>query len=139
MEKMKYVFFVACFILFAFLIEVIRVVYKIPITLIDLIFFPASVVICYLIVRWLLSKKTANSHLAEITTTRLLASFVIFSIIAIPLGGWCIWMGIVRPFEYFSSVRGPAHGYTLGAIGLLLLMVWVFLVVKISRKLVSQV
>lgn len=138
MEKIKKIFFVICFVLFGLTLDLIRIEYKIPITLIDLILFPISITILFFFFKWLISKKNDNFYLVETSLKVLLFNFLVFSVIVIPLGIWTIWAGMIDPLKYFSGIKGAAHGYTLVSTGFLLLICWLYFAWQIYRKLISR-
>ena len=53
------------------------------------------------------------------TNKALLFSFVV-SILLVPLGIWGIDIGANNPWHLFTGVKGPAHGYTLFMLGIVI-------------------
>ncbi|EIA5326263.1 hypothetical protein K7L04_004711, partial [Vibrio parahaemolyticus] len=59
--------------------------------------------------------KDTDNHQQQ--TPLQLIGFLIFTITLAAMGGWITWLGIQAPLQYFSSVKGAAHGYTLIQLG----------------------
>lgn len=132
-----FIVYMVCLALLVFLVEMVRVNYHFPVTLMDLIFFPMSVVIIVLSPRWLFSKDEIKHRVNKINTKMILAKFVVFSVITIPSGIFVAGLGISHPFDYFSGVKWSSHGYTLASCGILILMGWVYVARMFLRVWVS--
>ena len=123
-NKLKDTFLLISILLFVLLMDIIRVEFKIPVSLLDIIFFPVLIVLSFLLIRVFVSKKSAKHYIDKTTTKNSLVTFLIVTLIVVPLSCWAIWSGVSVPFEYFSGVKGSAHGYTLTALGIFLLIFW---------------
>ena len=137
MERAIKVIMWVAFIVVAMTLEEIRVEYNIPITVIDLIFSPCALIICYFLIKWLVFKRNIEPYFTTITTKKLLLNFCMLTLLALPLGIWSTMAGISAPFEYYTSMKGAAHGYTLASIGFLLLNSWLCLCWKVYKQLTS--
>jgi len=138
MEKIKDIFLIVCIVGFGVLLNIIRVEYKIPVTIIDIIFFPASIVLSFLILKMVVSKNLIKYKIDQTTVKSSLISFFLFTLIVIPLSSWGILSGISAPFDYFSGIKGSGHGYTLSAIGIFLLILWAVFACEIYIKLTCK-
>lgn len=137
MKKLNNVIFIIWIFFMSICMEWVRGEYEIPVTLLDLVLFPISLAFSFFSLKWLVTAKQDDCHPAETTKKKLLANFVILSLIVIPFGGWSVTVGIAGPFEYFHGVRGSAHGYTLASVGILLIIVWALFAVELTRKLTN--
>ncbi|PCM45860.1 hypothetical protein [Marinobacter sp. ANT_B65] len=135
MYVVRFFVFFSFVILLSAIVEFIRIEYQIPISPFDLAAFPLSLVVCFNLVKQLISKNPAKYKLADIGTKKLLLMFFVFSVIDIPVGVGMIWMGMASPLEFISGLKGGAHGYSFVSFGILLLMVWVYCTVLILRRL----
>jgi len=124
MGKLKEIFSIICILTLALLIEFVRVEYKIPATVLDIILFPVMIIMSFIILRALLSKKPIKFEGDRISFKKLFINFILVTLIALPLSCWGILSGLSAPLEFFSGVKGSVHGYTLVTIGVFLLTVW---------------
>lgn len=138
MYIVRFFVFFSFVILLSAIVEFIRIEYQIPISSFDLVAFPLSLVVCFNLVKQLISKKPAKYKLGDIGSKKLLLMFFAFSVIDIPVGVGMIWMGMASPLEFILGLKGGAHGYSFVSFGVLLLMVWVYFTVLILRNLVFE-
>jgi len=138
MYIVRFFVFFSFVILLSAAVEFTRIEYQIPISSIDLVGFPISIVVCFNLVKNLIYKKPAKYKLSDIGTKKLLLMFFVFSIIDIPVGVGMIWMGMASPLEFISGLKGGAHGYSFVSFGILLLMVWTYCTVLILRNLIFE-
>jgi len=112
-------------------VEIFRAVTGIPVTIIDITLFPISVIFIVGMAMILFKKENKNKKKrrnrnatpSEITFSwvkRL--GYIAGAILMLALGVWGILEGIEQPFKLFTGVKGPAHGYTLAAIGVVLII-----------------
>lgn len=73
-----FIAYMVCVALLAFLVEMVRVNYHFSVTLMDLIFFPMSVVVIVLSPYWLFFKDEIKHRVNKINTKMILAKFVVF-------------------------------------------------------------
>lgn len=128
----RYMAIFAIFIVVVFLVgmimELARVEWGVPITIVDFVFCTASAAMCFFILKGLFRKRHTISFSTKREMSKLLRSFFVFSAMAIPFGAWSVWnvwAGTVGAFDYFSGVRGAIHGYTIISLGFLFMIMWV--------------
>ncbi|WP_022946110.1 hypothetical protein [Pseudoalteromonas ruthenica] len=99
--------------------EVIRLHTGLPITIINIVVLPITCLLIYCMkyYRSPFSKtyKGTDNHLKQ--TPFQLIGFLLFTISLAAMGSWIAWLGIQAPLQYFSGVKGAAHGYTLIQVG----------------------
>ncbi|MCP4024524.1 MAG: hypothetical protein GY729_21980 [Desulfobacteraceae bacterium] len=140
MNRYQNVIFILTFLAIAAVIELIRQKYGIPITILDLILTPATLVIAFFILRYLIQKnyEPDNGNLDNLSLVKRLAVLAGFIILMIPLGAWCAFMGAREPLGYFTGVKGAAHGYTVFIVGMAVLAVGFFGVYKVINHILSN-
>ncbi|MDT8893297.1 hypothetical protein RSO41_01405 [Halomonas sp. I1] len=119
------------FLVISLPLEVARVKWGVPITILDLIFSPSSAAACFFVVKGIYKKRCSLPVDMEGGVKKKVISFLVFSALVIPFGVWVVWgawSGNIEAFDYYSSVhRGAVHGYTLILMGPVLLMIWVLM------------
>ena len=132
-EKVKTVILIVLIILIS---EGIRLYTGIPITLIDIIIFPITCVLIYFI-KFYTSPFSNNSiNTQQSTNAWELVGFVFFVILLTIMGVWITWIGIQDPLQYFSSVKGGGHGYTLIQVGAITALYSVWFALKCIYRLI---
>ncbi len=132
MPKIESFFIVGSLIFLGVIIEVIRKTKNIPITILDLMFFPGSIFFTVVFCRSILmgEESMRQYNLVEpISFIKKLGLFIA-ALLSIAFGFWMIWIGVHEPLKYFSGVRGAAHGYTMVPVGILIFVFGVFGVIK---------
>ncbi|MBD3895357.1 hypothetical protein IEI94_05785 [Halomonas sp. ML-15] len=122
-------------------LEVARMEWGVPITMVDLIFFPLLVVTFFNVLKGLFRKIYSKSPTTEGEIKKLSISLLFFSTIAIPFGAWSVWhvwSGTMGVFDYFPGGRGAAHGYTLISLGFMFLIMWVRVLFVMASNLVAH-
>ncbi|MCG3737961.1 hypothetical protein EXA20_17035 [Vibrio cincinnatiensis] len=99
--------------------EAIRLYTGLPITIIDIGVLPITCLLIYCMKYYKspFSKTYKDTDNHQQQTPLQLIGFLLFTIILAAMGSWIAWLGIQAPLQYFSSVKGAAHGYTLIQIG----------------------
>ncbi|EPT9323658.1 hypothetical protein ACVTOI_004568, partial [Vibrio parahaemolyticus] len=99
--------------------EGVRLYTGLPITIIDIGLLPITCLLIYCMKYYKspFSKTYKDMGNHQQQTPLQLIGFLLFAIILAAMGGWITWLGIQAPLQYFPSVKGAAHGYTLIQIG----------------------
>jgi hypothetical protein len=103
-------------------IEALRYFTGLPITVIDLLMFPASIILIALSLKSLLFHRTTSIEIVRQQNKPSLYSLMLrfFTAIAgLLLGLWSLYEGANNPLLLYTGVKGAAHGYTLFTLGLL--------------------
>lgn len=132
MYRLKHLPAVCGLVLLAVIIEIIRQKTNIPVTLLDIFFFPGCLLFSFIFLRYeFLNKKTLFKYnlVEPVSALKKLGVFV-GALFLTALGGWCFWMGICEPLTYFWGIKGAAHGYTLVAMGFLISLLGAYGVLK---------
>ncbi|MBF8221951.1 hypothetical protein [Halomonas sp. 328] len=136
------VFFLVVMGLFflSFLLEFFRFEHGVPIALVDLMFFPLTMVLCFLGLKAVFEMGRKGGRVAELEISNPLSTFAWISIMAIPFSVWVAWNvreGSISPFGPFSLGRGGVvHGYTIMSFGASLVIMWIFIFLKVALKVV---
>ena len=117
--------------------ELFRYYSGLPITLMDLIILPITLLLMYLaghiIVEYFKPPKNTGVAATQPTVWQLVFGFMVSALLA-PAGLWLCYQGWLSPFALHTSVKGAAHGYTLVHLGLVLsLCSFAFSVVAIVK------
>ncbi len=139
-SKLSSILFFLLFLAVAFFLEFIRRNYQIPVTILDVLLFPLAILITGYSLKNLIFKRKQklSNYPTDDSKLKLVFSLFFCLIVMIPLGLYTAWMGIQEPFEYFSGVKGSAHGYTLVPVGALIAGLGVFVVFKIIQNLIPN-
>ncbi len=140
MNRYQNIVFILSALVIAAVIELIRRRYGIPITILDLILTPGTLVITFFVLKHLIQKKYEpdNGNLDNLSLPKRLAVLSAFIFMMIPLGGWCVFMGVREPLGYFTGVKGAAHGYTVFIVGMAVLSVGFFGAYKVVKHILSR-
>ncbi len=108
-------------ILVAIIFETTMRHFEIPVALGDLFFLPASL----LLTAFLLSPRYHSACAPQSSQQSSLRSkievYIILLVIIIPIAVFCLWVGFSDPLQYLSGTgKPPVHGYTLFALGVLI-------------------
>ncbi|MEL0646831.1 hypothetical protein V6248_05300 [Pseudoalteromonas agarivorans] len=119
--------------------EVIRLYTGIPVTIMDIIIFPITCLLVYFMRFYTspFSDLNADKYAPPPLSALQLFGFVLFSIILVIAGVWIAWMGILAPLEYFSSVKGGGHGYSLIQLGVITTIYSLWFGLKFSHRLIQ--
>ena len=104
-------------------VEAIRLFTGLPITPVDVLLTPASIFLMALGIRYLIftkQKRVDDDAPYMSQSIWQLSGNLIVLIGLIMLGLWCVYDGLQDPLEFFTSVKGSGHGYTLVCLGSLL-------------------
>jgi hypothetical protein len=131
-DRMSKFLYVSAFILAAVLLEYIRRRYGIPVTILDIFLLPLSLIFSSVLLKDFFFRQNpadqAGLSLRDGVFRALVALLLFF-----PLGAWSLWEGIRNPLDYFSGIKGAAHGYTLIGIGLFCLSLGIMLAASVVR------
>ncbi len=128
MPKNETFIFVIGWLIISIILEITRQQANIPITIIDLsVLFFCLFVIVSIFRSPSYSKKTKkkqydNEPVPFFKKMGLVLTFILM----IVLGVSVFWIGIQEPFKFFTGIKGAAHGYTLVALGLIIIGTSVF-------------
>jgi len=140
MSKFKDVGLVFIILIVAVVVDIFREATHIPVTLMDIVFFPFFVFIIFYAVWAVLSAKWFNKSKSKArkkpipsTPLSIPAKFGVFvtSLGMLALGIWAVWEGILQPGKYFSGVRGAMHGYTMVPMGLCIIGISILMLVTL--------
>jgi len=101
-------------------VEFFRSVTGIPVTILDLILFPMSLLIVFFTLKLLVKSKDLAAVKNKPMPWHKRWGYFVFSLLLILLGLWAIVAGLQAPFHLFTGVKGAAHGYSLVALGLVI-------------------
>ena len=138
--KVKNAFVIIGLLLIALAIEYMRRTYGIPVTILDILLFPLSLVFTFVLLKNFFfeqsreEKESMNAHSLRSITGRAAITVLLF----FPLGLWSIWLGIQNPFEYFSGVKGAVHGYSLVVLGVFIFSIGIMLTISVIRSIISR-
>ena len=118
--------------------EVFRAYTGLSMTLIDVIFFPASILILFFLAKYLITSKSKKQINHNKKTPMQFFYYIVLFIVFCLLGFWCIYAGWQAPFQLFSGVKGVAHGYTLISLGVLISSVSIWGVFKMAQEIKAQ-
>ena len=140
MNKFKDTLWVIGLVVVGLFIEAFRQSTGIPVTIIDILFFPILPLFIFFTIKYFFfSEKRKNKQVINNEEVRdKLWAVPIFLFLMLPLSLWCIWTGFEEPFVYFTGVKGAAHGYTLAAIGITILGFSLFALIYILRDLYKK-
>lgn len=132
MYRLKYCFTICSVVFLVTIIEIIRKSTNIPVTILDLLFFPFTIVFVISFFRCTLFDKRTIFHYNLIEPISFMKKLGIFmvSLLTMVLGLWGIWTGVREPLTCFSGVRGALHGYTIVPMGLFLFLIGAYGVLK---------
>ncbi|MCG8549198.1 MAG: hypothetical protein MI799_02210, partial [Desulfobacterales bacterium] len=121
-SKLISILFFTFFFIAALILEFIRKRYLVPVTIMDILLFPLSVLIIVYSLKQLVFRKNKETYSHSVDDSKLkLILYLCFSLIVLaPLGLFTLWMGIQEPLGFFSGIKGPAHGYTLIPLGIVI-------------------
>lgn len=124
MSKLKTTIYVSLLIGVGLIIEWFRAETGIPVTILDILLLPLCVIFIYIVIREILfaDKSSVNSENLQSLSPAKRLGLIVVCLLMLLLGAWGIWAGLSAPFDYFSGVKGAAHGYTLAIIGLLIVL-----------------
>lgn len=114
-------------IIIASLLEWMRNKFNIPVSILDLISTPISILMIYLLLEETLKEKRTNELKLNIKQKIFLLLTCAF--LLIPLSIFGLYEGFTNPLSFLGSVKGSFHGYSLIPISLLLCFVS-FLIIK---------
>lgn len=139
-SKLSSILFFTVFFIVAFILEFIRKRYSVPVTIIDILLFPLSVLIIVYSLKQLVFRRKKDTYNHSINDSNLkLMLYLCFSLIVlVPLGLFTLWMGIQEPLGFFSGIKGPAHGYTLIPLGIIITGLGVFMAFKLVQSLITK-
>jgi hypothetical protein len=119
MPTIKSILFWAVLICLTVVVEVVREMTGIPVCIGDLLFIPLALFMLYFVLQpcMFMSNRvddgmTTAAHLKKNGWVFIVALGIT------ALGLFCIRMGFNNPWEFFTGVKGAAHGYTLFLVGL---------------------
>lgn len=115
---------IACILLLVIVFESIRETIGIPVTVLDFVITPLCLTLMYVVFREWVFKKGGRREPQPIqpsTTWTGYSGRLLAFMLMVAFGAWGVWFGCRNPFLYMSGVKGAGHGYTLAAIGLLLI------------------
>ena len=100
-------------------LEFIRMRFKVPVALGDIMLFPLLLFIIIFFVKNVLFKRKHElfRYPIENSKLRLMLNLLFSLILLVPLGLYLAWLGIQEPLAYFHGVKGSFHGYTAVALG----------------------
>lgn len=144
MSKHKNAAFVIIIIILAIIVDDFRQATHIPVSLLDIVFFPFFVfIILYTLWSVLSARLLNNSRKKPRKTTSknpfpcaplsvpAKCGFLVTALGMLALGIWAMWEGIEEPGKYFTGVRGSLHGYSLVPMGLCIAGISIVLLVQI--------
>ncbi|WP_320043841.1 hypothetical protein [uncultured Desulfobacter sp.] len=117
--------------------ELFRKVTGIPVTIMDLILFPLTVMLVYITILAIFSDEKPKD--SEIMLSKLqMATFSLIFLFVSPLSFWLSIEGFKDPLQLFTGVKGHAHGYTVAYLGAFVGIFCLFLSYKMARLFISK-
>lgn len=120
-------------------VEIFRAVTGIPVTLLDVLLFPISIIFIVGMAKLLFEKekknKRQNTSTAEIKLGWIKRmGYIAVGLMMLALGAWGISAGIEQPFTLFTGVKGASHGYTLVALGICIVIMGLMVLYQLIFK-----
>lgn len=124
-------------------VEIFRAFTGIPVTLLDILLFPISVVFIVAMGMLLFEKenknkkkhKKQNAASPEINLSWMKRlGYIVLSLMMLALGAWAVSAGIEQPFKLFTGVKGASHGYTLVALGICIVIMGLMMLYQFIFK-----
>lgn len=123
--------YLVAFLAFGMFLEFLRATYAVPITVLDIILAPISLVALYFSLRYVVQffsglKNTGDSQLRVIPWQKRLG-YSLFSVLMFGMGVWGTLDGFANPLLLYTGVKGAVHGYSLALVGMLIAIWSVYL------------
>jgi len=127
-------------------VEIFRALTGIPVTLLDILLFPISIIFIAGMAKLLFEKekknkkkKRHNTSTAEIKLSWIKRlGYIAMGLMMLALGVWGISAGIEQPFTLFTGVKGASHGYTLVALGICIVIMGLMVLYQLIFKTASD-
>ena len=138
-EKFKSILFIIGFMTIGLILEFTRKAYGIPVTILDILLFPLSLIFTVLLLKdfFINQSKEKTKKSLKLKASAIAGRIAITLLLFFPLGIWAMWEGLKNPFGYFSGIKGAAHGYTLTAIGLFIFSLGIIFISSVIRNVLS--
>lgn len=121
------------------LFETIRHYTGIPLSIMDVIVFPIVCLLIYFMKFYTspFSDRSTGENYSPPSSAWQIFGFVLFSIVFLIIGVWVTWIGIQAPLDYFSSVKGGGHGYTLIQLGIIIALYSLWFGLRFTHRLIQ--